>query len=429
MNPKKLVRKVLPTRGIRVAEETYRKSRIYALQAKYGFPAKGLRIIAVTGTNGKTTTCNYINEMLKSAGYTTAMFTTAVIEMAGERTENTIHRTVPLTGELLSFFKTAKDKGVDFVILEVTSHALHQHKLVGVPVEVAVMTNLTQDHLDYHHSMYAYAAAKARLFGRYCNPTHCILNRDDEWYEAFKKASVGKVTSYGQDKRASAHMKKIALSPRGSQVTLVHKGITLNIATPMLGKFNAYNAVASACVGIVLGLNPAELENGATALKAVPGRMEQIDEGQDFDVIVDYAHTPDALENVASTLKEVAKGRLLLVFGATGDRDKGKRPIMGQIAVEQADHIFLTDDETYTEDPDTIRRAVMDGIEAADGVNKTTEIPDREAAIKAAFKDAKKGDVVLLAGIGHQDYRAMGGKSVPWDERVVARRLLNTKDA
>lgn len=429
MNPKKLVRKVLPARGIQVAEEAYRKSRIYALQAKYGFPAKGLRIIGVTGTNGKTTTCNYINEMLKSAGFTTAMFTTAVIEMAGERKENTIHRTVPLTGELLGFFKTAKEKQVDFVILEVTSHALHQHKLVGVPVEVAVMTNLTQDHLDYHHSMYAYAAAKARLFGRYCSPKHCILNRDDEWYDAFKKASVGKVTSYGQDPKASAHMEKLSVSPKGSTVKLVHKGVAVEVTTPMLGKFNAYNAVASACVGIVLGLDPAELEKGVAALKAVPGRMEQIDEGQPFDVIVDYAHTPDALENVASTLKEVAKGRLLLVFGATGDRDKSKRPIMGQIAAQTADRIFLTDDETYTEDPDNIRRAVMDGIESGGGAKKTTEIADRERAILAAFKEAKKGDVVLLAGIGHQDYRAMGGKSVPWDEREVARRLLKRKSA
>lgn len=426
LNPKKLVRKVLPARGIQVAEETYRKSRIYALQAKYGFPARGLRIIGVTGTNGKTTTCNYINEMLKSAGFVTAMFTTAVIEMAGKRTENTIHRTVPLTGELLSFFKTAKDQQVDFVILEVTSHALHQHKLVGVPVEVAVMTNLTQDHLDYHHSMYAYAAAKARLFGRYCNPKHCILNRDDEWYGAFKKVAVGKVTSYGQDKRASAHMNKIMVSPKGSEVSLVHKGTTLSVRTPMLGKFNAYNAVASACVGIVLGMEPKAVEQGVAALTAVPGRMEQIDEGQGFDVIVDYAHTPDALQNVASTLKEVAKGRLLLVFGATGDRDKGKRPIMGQIAAQTADRIFLTDDETYTEDPDTIRQAVMDGIKAAGGTKKTTEIPDREAAIKAALKEAKKGDVVLLAGIGHQDYRAMGGKSMPWDERKVARKLLRS---
>jgi UDP-N-acetylmuramoyl-L-alanyl-D-glutamate--2,6-diaminopimelate ligase len=427
MNPKKLVRKVLPGRGIRVAEEAYRKSRIYALQARYGFPAKGLRVIGVTGTNGKTTTCNYINEMLKSAGYTTAMFTTAVIEMSGERTENTIHRTVPLTGELLDFFRSAKAKKVGFVVLEVTSHALHQHKLVGVPIEVAVMTNLTQDHLDYHHSMYAYAAAKARLFGKYCNPKHVILNRDDEWYGAFKKVAVGKVTSYGQDKRSSAQMNKIILSPKGSEVALLHKGITLKVRTPMLGKFNAYNATAAACVGLVIGLTPKQIEAGVAALLAVPGRMEKIDEGQGFDVVVDYAHTPDALNNVASTLKEVAKGRLLLVFGATGDRDKSKRPIMGQIAAEQADRIFLTDDETYTEDPDMIRQAVMDGIEAAGGAKNTTVIADRKEAIKAAFKEAKKGDVVLLAGIGHQDYRAMGGKSIPWDERKVAREILRSK--
>ncbi len=163
MNPKKLVRKVVPKKGIRLAEETYRKGRIYALQAKYGFPARGMRVIGVTGTDGKTTTCNYINEMLKSAGFKTAMFTTALIEMAGDSQPNLTHRTVPLTADLMQFFKTAKAKKVDFVVLEVSSQALHQHKMLGIPFEVAVMTNLTQEHLDYHFSMYAYAAAKARL--------------------------------------------------------------------------------------------------------------------------------------------------------------------------------------------------------------------------------------------------------------------------
>lgn len=424
MNPKKLVRKVLPTSGIRLAEESYRKGRIYALQAKNGFPAKGQRVIAVTGTNGKTTTCTYVNEMLKSAGYKTAMFTTALIEMSGEQKVNKTHRTVPLTADLLNFFKTAKAKGVDFIILETTSQALHQHKLLGIPVEVAVMTNLTQDHLDYHTTMTAYAAAKARLFNRYTNPKEVILNRDDEWYGAFKKAAVGRVNSYGTDKRSSIVMESIQLSPKGSEVRLNYQGVKTKFSTSLLGKFNAYNAAAAASVGLVLGIDEAEVAKGVAALKSVPGRMESVDEGQGFDVIVDYAHTPDALKNVLSTLQEIARGRVLLVFGATGDRDKTKRPQMGQIAAEHADLIFLTDDETYTENPDAIRRAVLDGIEAAGGKAKTKEIADREAAIKDAFKSAKKGDVVVLAGIGHQDYRAMGGKKEPWDERDVARKLL-----
>lgn len=426
MNPKKLARKVLPARGARLAEEIYRKSRIYALQARYGFPARNLKIIGVTGTNGKTTTCNFINEMLKAAGHRTAMFTTAVIEMAGERKDNTIHRTVPLTAELLAFLRTAKQKQVDFVVLEVTSQALDQHKLVGIPIEVAVMTNLSQDHLDYHGSMEQYATTKARLFNGYARPKSVVLNRDDEWFEYFAGQAVGRVWSYGKHKDSSLRLSKVKAGPAGSSAE-VRPGKTdtaLQLTANLPGLFNLYNAAAAAACGLALGLPSEVAIAGTAALHSVPGRMEPIDCGQDFSVIVDYAHTPDALANVLGSLKQATKRRLYVVFGATGDRDKAKRPLMGRVAAQYADRIYLTDDETYTEDPDTIRRAVLEGIRAAKGAEKTTEIPDRRAAIAAAFKTAKKGDAVLLAGLGHQDYRAMGGKKQPWDERQVAREVL-----
>ncbi len=423
MGSKQLVRKLLPKAGVQVAEEAYRKARIYALQARYGFPAKDLRVIGVTGTNGKTTTCNYINEMLKSAGHKTAMFTTAVIEMNGQRADNKTHRTVPLTKELLEFFVEAKRQKVDFVVLEVTSQALHQHKLFGVPIEVAVMTNLTQDHLDYHFSMYAYAASKARLFGKYCRPQHVVLNRDDEWFEAFNKIAYGPVLSYGTHPESSAHI-NIKSDAKGSRIELTVDKRSLSLQTSLLGNFNAYNATAAACTGLVLGLVDEQIEQGIAALTAVPGRMEQINERQPFGVIVDYAHTPDALANVLSTLKAITTGKVMVVFGATGDRDKTKRPVMGEIAVKHADRIFLTDDETYSEDAATIRGEVMKGIVAEGGKSKTTEVDDRREAITLAFREAKNGDVVLLTGLGHQDYRAMGGGKEPWDERQVARELL-----
>ena len=424
MNPKKLVRSVLPKRGIELAEETYRKSRIYALQAKEGFPAKGLRVIAVTGTNGKTTTCLYINEMLKSCGYTTALFTTAVTEMAGKTTANTIHRTVPLTADLLKFYKTAKQKRVDFVVLETTSQALDQHKLIGTPIEVAVMTNLTQDHLDYHGTMEAYAAAKARLFNSYMNPKKVVLNRDDEWFDYYNKQAVGLVTTYGISTKSDLRLSELQVTAHGSHAKAQFAGQSLQLQTSLVGQFNAYNAAAAAAVGLVLDIPAEKVATGVASLKAVPGRMESINAGQDFGVVVDYAHTPDALKNVLSTLQQVTKGKVIAVFGATGDRDKAKRPIMGEVAAKYADHIFLTDDETYTENPDTIRAAVMKGIANVGATKKTTEVADRKQAIQAAFKMAKKGDVVLLAGLGHQDYRAMGGKNMPWDERQVAHELL-----
>jgi UDP-N-acetylmuramoyl-L-alanyl-D-glutamate--2,6-diaminopimelate ligase len=424
MNPKKLVRKVLPKQGIKAAEEAYRKGRIAATQARYGYPARGARVIAVTGTNGKTTTCVLINSVLKAGGYKTAMFTTAVIEMDGVASDNKIHRTVPLTADLLKFFKEAKTKNVDFIILETTSQALHQHKLHGIPVEIAVMTNLTQDHLDYHGDMDKYAAAKARLFNDYMSPMHCILNRDDEWYDYFAEQSVGTITTYGQNNASDLQITDVNLAASGNDFKLAVDGDEAVIHTELTGLFNVYNAAAAATVGALLELPDTAIAAGLSDLAAVPGRMEAVKAGQNFDVIVDYAHTPDALKNVLTALKEVSKGQVSIVFGATGDRDKGKRPVMGEVVAGVADHIYLTDDETYSEDPDVIRDAVFVGIKKAGGEGKTTVITDRKEAIAEAFKNAKKGDTVLLAGIGHQDYRAMGGKNVPWDEREVARELL-----
>jgi UDP-N-acetylmuramoyl-L-alanyl-D-glutamate--2,6-diaminopimelate ligase len=418
MNPKKLVRKVLPKQGIKAAEESYRKGRVYALQARHGFPSKGLHVIAVTGTNGKTTTANYINTMLTSAGKRTALFSTAVIELDGESRLNRTHRTVPLTSELVSFFKQAKAAKVDYVIMEVTSQALHQHKMLGMPVDIAVMTNLTQDHLDYHKTMENYAAAKARLFTGYLNPGQVILNRDDSWYQYFRDRSVGDVTTYGESADSDAQISTIRLQATKSTWTLAGN----KLLTTLPGKFNVFNASAAACVGNLVGLTEQQIEQGIAALHAVPGRMEVIEAGQDFGVLVDYAHTPDALHNVLTAAKEIGKGRVLVVFGATGDRDKAKRPLMGSIVAARADLIYLTDDETYTEDPDTIRAEVRAGIEQAKG--HYIEVADRRQAIATAFAEAKAGDVVVLAGMGHQDTRNMGGQSIAWDERDIARELL-----
>ena len=424
VNPKKLVRKVLPARGILLAEESYRRGRIYSLQARFGFPAKGLRVIAVTGTNGKTTTCCFINEMLKTAGYKTAMYTTASIELLGKSKPNKTHRTLPLTEQLLRFLRDAKRAKVDFVVLEFTSQALHQHKLTGIPVEVAVLTNLSQDHLDYHRTMSNYAAAKARLFNDYMKPDYCVLNADDEKYDYFMLQSAGQVVSYGQGSDSTERIKDVKPSGKGLSWQLMNGDKALDLKIQLAGLFNVYNASAAAAVGLVLGLKPTAIAKGIAALKLVPGRMENIEAGQPFKVWVDYAVTPDALAKVLEAGKQAASGKVSLVFGATGDRDKSKRPIMGEVAAKHADKIYLTDDETYKEDPEIIRQAVYAGIKRAKGQAKTQIIADRKQAIKKAFSEAKKGDVVILAGLGHQDSRNMAGKSVPWDDRIVAKNLL-----
>lgn len=424
MNPKKLARKVIPKKGIRVAEETYRKGRIYGLQARHGFPARGMRVIATTGTNGKTTTSMYLNEILKAAGHKTAMFTTAVVEIAGKAEPNRTHRTVPLTADLLKFFKAAKAADAEFVILEASSQALHQHKFKGIPIEVGIMTNLTQDHLDYHRTMEKYAEAKARLFDAYTKPNYCILNADDEWYDYFLMRAVGQAVSYGESTDSAERIQSVKQAANGTSWRIQDGGKALKLHTSLPGLFNVYNATAAAAAALALGISGEAITKGISNLKLVPGRMERIDEGQDFEVLVDFAITPDALEKVLSAGRAVATGKVRIVFGATGDRDKSKRPIMGQVAAEHADVIYLTDDETYTEDPKSIRDAVYKGIKTEQAEKRTKVIPDRREAIRQAFKDARKGDVVILAGLGHEDSRNMGGKLVPWDDREVARELL-----
>ncbi len=424
MNPKKVVRKLLPKSGIRLAEESFRRGRGAAVQARYGFPARKLKVVGVTGTNGKTTTCHFINEMLKSAGFTTAMFTTAEIEINGRKTPNKTNRTVVLTAELFGLLRQAAKQRVDYVVLEVTSQALHQHKLKGIPMEVAVMTNLTQDHLDYHKTMESYAAAKARLFNGYMRPRLCVLNRDDDWYSYFASEAWGKVTSYGEHPGSSLHIGKITVTTKGSKVEAAHDGQQFAIETTLMGRFNAYNASAAAAVGLALGIRLTKVIQGVASLKAVPGRMEPVAAGQPFTVLVDYAVTPDAIYNALLSLRETTQGKLHIVFGACGDRDKTKRPEMGRIASEMADRVYLTDEETYTENPEAIRAGIYKGIRQAGHEAKTVEIPDRREAIRAAFKAAKPGDTVLLTGIGHQSYRNMGGHKESWDERQVASVLL-----
>lgn len=382
-------------------------------------------MIAITGTNGKTTTLNYINEILKEAGLKTAMFTTAVIEIAGDRRINDLNATVATTAQMQRFFREAKRAKVDYTLLEVTSHALDQHKLDGVPIHMAIMTNLTQDHLDYHGTMEKYADAKAKLFTG--EPEFIVLNRDDEWFDYYDKfnANAQKIT-YGKHGDAEAKIERIKLYRKGTEATVVVDHQTkLELATALPGEFNAFNMTAAAAAAYLLGMKMGDIVEGVANLEGVPGRFERVEIGKEFDVVVDYAHTPDALEKFLGAAKSIAKNRVILVFGATGDRDKGKRPIMGEIASHLADRIILTDEESYNEDPGKIRADVMKGIEKAKGTAKTTEVADRYEAIKKALSVAKKGDMVLITGMGHEKFRIINGKRMPWNDADVIREILD----
>lgn len=420
----KSVRGTLPDGAVHKVEEGYRRSRVKLVSARYGNSARDLRVIAVTGTNGKTTTVNYINEILKEAGLTTAMFSTALIEVAGKQKLNDLNMSVGSVAQMQRFFRDAKRAKVDYVVLEITSHALHQYKLATVPIEVAIMTNLTQDHLDYHKTMDEYAKAKSKLFAN--EPRFIVLNRDDEWFDYFDKFPAGsqKIT-YGTHEEAEARIDHVKLYRKGSEARVVIDHQTkLDLATALPGKFNVYNMTAAAATAYILGIKRSDIVEGVANLEGVPGRFERVVEGKDYDVIVDYAHTPDALEKLLEAAKSTTKNRVILVFGACGDRDKTKRPIMGEIAANLADRIILTDEESYNEDPDIIRRMVYEGIEQGSGTGKTTEIADRREAIERALSIATKGDTVLITGMGHEQFRIVNGERLPWNDGDVVRELL-----
>lgn len=419
---KKIARKVIPKERLTKIEESYRLQKAKTAYAVYGKAPKAVRVIAVTGTNGKTTTCAFINAMLKGAGIKTAVYTTAFTEIAGVYSDNKTHMTVASPWSVQKFFGKAKAAGVEWVILEVTSHALDQHRIYGVNVDIAVVTNLSQDHLDYHKTMENYAAAKAKLITDF-QPKDVVLNADDEWFEYFGRKVKKHMHSVGMQK-ATDQIKEVALKPDGTSFSVVSKHGRTDIAMQLVGEFNVYNAAMAVAVGTIIGIDSKLIAKGINELAVVAGRLEPVVAGQDFVVLVDYAHTPDALKNVLQGVRTISKGKVRVVFGATGDRDPKKRPDMGVVAMENADVVYLTDDETYTEDGDVIRAAVMQGIKSSKSSAEYFEIADRRTAITQAFKDSQVGDVVVLAGIGHQDYRNMGGKKQPWDERIVAKEIL-----
>lgn len=418
---KSVIKKVIPKGSIKQIEDTYRHSRARAAYSLYGKAPNGLKVIAVTGTNGKTTTCAFVNAVLKAAGLKTAVYTTAFVEINGKYEENHTHMTVASPWHMQKFFKRAKAAGVEWVVLEVTSHALDQYRIYGVPIEVAIVTNLTQDHLDYHGTMENYAAAKARLITDFA-PKHVILNADDEWLEFFGRKVKKKLHTVGKN-TATNQIKEVKLGASGTTFTLIGPYGTTQVTSQLVGDFNVYNAAMAITAGQVIGLNNKDIVAGIAALSVVDGRLEPVNAGQSFAVLVDFAHTPDALMNVLKAVKQITKGKVRVVFGADGDRDKKKREPMGAIAVNYADYAYLTDGETYTEDPDAIRRAVWQGVANAKGTDRCVEIGDRKEAIRQAIADADPGDAIVLTGVGNLG-RNVGGKVIDWNEREIARTLL-----
>lgn len=358
-----------------------------------GLPGKKLKVIAVTGTNGKTTTCFMIWHMLNKAGYKTGLMTTVAYGV--EELEPELgHMTTVDAFTLNKRIKSIADQGAEYLVLEVTSHALAEFRILNTPVEIAVFTNLTHEHLDYHKTLTNYRNAKGKLFKK---AKFSILNADDKATDYYKKISKN-YSTYGI-KNGRNRPENIKLKATGVQYSY-HD---MNIKTRIPGEFNVYNSLAAAIVGEKLNLTKKQIEQGIGSLENVEGRMNVIDEGQDFTVIVDYAHAPDAIEKVFESVKD-HKGRIISVHGGAGRRDPSTRPIRGKLLAEHSDIVIITEDDSRDEDLSKIMQGFIDGAKKAgkiEGKNLFAE-PNRRKAIKLAIDTAKKGDLVLVLGKGHE---------------------------
>lgn len=382
---------------------------------KYGFPGKKLRVIGVTGTNGKTTTSFMIWQMLNHAGYKTGLMTTVAWGVKKLQPELN-HMTTVDAFALNSRITDIKNQGAEFLVLEVTSHALAQFRTLGVPIEVAVFTNLTHDHLDYHKTIANYRAAKGKLFKK---AKFSILNADDPATVYYKKL-VKSFTTYGI-KKGDHRATNIKLNVSGVSYSLDN----LQISTQIPGEFNVYNSMAAALVGEKLGLTNTQIVDGIKSLTSVEGRMNIIDEGQPFTVIVDYAHAPDALEKVFASIKG-HKGKIISVHGGAGRRDPSTRPIRGEILAKNSDIVIITEDDSRDEDPEKIAAGFIKGAEKQGKFldkNLFKEL-DRAKAIELAIKKAKKGDLVLILGKGHEKTILRADGPHDFEDIKVVRKIL-----
>ena len=405
-----------------VPEVVVRDGRRAALvlgSAWYGHPARSLSLVGVTGTNGKTTTTGLIRHLLNATGTSGSIGTLGAFDGNGDAVLSTAGTlTTPGPIDLQATLATLVERGVDRVTMEASSHSLDQGRLDGLRFAAGVFTNLTRDHLDYHGTMESYLAAKLKLGGMLTERGVEVVNLDDTAW-AVLPLSPRRVT-FGLHPAADVRATGIVLHAAGSRFGLEGCFGSADVSLPLLGDFNVANALAAAACALGLGLPLAEVAARLSTSPQVPGRMELLTETPCV-VLRDYAHTPDALERALAALRPLTRGRLVVVFGCGGDRDKGKRPIMGRIAVEAADVAVVTSDNPRTEDPVTI----IDDIEQGMGGMAHARIVDRLEAIHTVLRQAGPGDTILLAGKGHETYQILGTEKVPFDERQIVRSAVN----
>jgi UDP-N-acetylmuramoyl-L-alanyl-D-glutamate--2,6-diaminopimelate ligase len=398
-----------------------------ALAAKtfYGRLDEKLRLTGITGTNGKTTTAFLIDSILRQAGLVTAMVGTIEYRL-GAKTLSAPN-TTPESLDLARLFADLNALGGTHVTMEVSSHALDLGRVYGLHFHTAVFTNFTRDHLDYHGTMESYFAAKKLLFDGAGAPAprYSVINRDDEGgARLIASLKDSDLLSYGLGKDAMLKARHIRWTGQGLRFELAFEKIKFEISSPLAGRFNVYNILAACGAAMTYQLPPEIISKGIAACPGVPGRFERIDEGQPFHVIVDYSHTDDALRNAIAAARSLEPRRVITLFGCGGDRDRTKRPLMGQAAGELSDVVVLTSDNPRSEDPLQIMNDVLVGIRRSD--TRTIVEPDRAAAIEKALKEAGAGDLVLLAGKGHETYQIFADKTIHFDDREAAREALRS---
>lgn len=392
----------------------------------FGRPSDRLWMVGVTGTNGKTTTTHLIRAILDACDVPCGLTGTLHTLMGDEKFK--VIRTTPESTDLQSILRHMADRGMKAAVMEVSSHALVLSRVDTVTYDVAVFTNLTQDHLDFHQDFEAYFQAKALLFRRLgpnpkLGPKAAVLNYDDPYSERLRALCQVPVLTYGLAEGADIRARMVQLGSRGVQfMAEFPNGKSHPIELGMAGRFNVSNALAALTVGYLYGLSPRRMAAALARYPGVPGRFERIDEGQAFTVIVDYAHTPDGLQNALQTAREFAIGGIGVVFGPGGDRDRGKRAVMGEVAGKLADWVILTADNPRSEDPMDIIRQTAVGVEAVHG-NYDVEL-DRERAIRLAMHRGQPGDVILIVGKGHETYQIYRDATIHFDDREVARQIL-----
>ncbi len=410
----------------------------------FGDPSAGLKLIAVMGTNGKTTITYLLESILQEAGFQCGVLGT--INYRYNHKTYAAPNTTPESYEMQRIMRDMADDGITHIVSEVSSHAVDLKRVDDCDFDLGIFTNLTRDHLDYHLTMENYFQAKKRFFAeilpqsRKVHAQKMVINADDPWGQRILNEVSLPAFTYGMEKNCAVRPVRYALSLQGIEAEMNLAGDTVFIKSPLIGKFNLYNMMAAVGAAFILQIPVRFIQRGIEKLANVPGRLEAVASAAPFNVFVDYAHTDDALRRVLQTLSELRQKRIITVFGCGGNRDRGKRPLMGEAAVANSDLTIITSDNPRMEEPldiiaeieagidgGNVRKLEADRLTLDDGQHSYAVIPDRRGAIEAAIGAAQKGDIVLIAGKGHEDYQILGTEKISFDDRVVARKILESR--